>query len=102
MLTVRWSTYRSRPLLLNLLSARQFRAAQFAASEGIVIAALLFIGFGNDGRDGQVAARGIHSYERQVRRADMLVAFGVIVLHPNLDADLHRSVVNAIHRRAED
>src|SRR5258706_11032951 len=94
--------YRQRPLLLSLLSARQFRAAQFAASEGIFIAALLFIGFRDDGRDGQVAARGIHRYERQVRRADMLVAFGVIVLHPNLDADLHGSVVNAIHRRAED
>jgi len=39
--------------------------------------------------------------ESQVSRADVPLGSGDVILHPDLDADLHRGVEGAIHRRSK-
>src|SRR6202795_1738169 len=83
-------------------SARRFRPAYLPAARGILVAPLLIRRLGDDGRDRHAISGGIDSDKGQVSGADVTALFGVIILHPDLHAHFHRSVVDAIDRRAQD
>src|ERR1700730_3955206 len=71
-------------------------------ASGILVAASLFIGFGNYGWDREVATGGVDGNERQVGRAYVLAMIQNVILHPDFHADFHRSAVHAVHRRSQD
>ena len=93
-------TYRT--LGLVQLPSLQFRAPHVAAASGFVVPPPLFISFRHDGRNGQMAPRGIDGNECKVGGAHVLAMVQQVVLNVNLNSDLHRGVKNSIHRRAEN
>src|SRR3981189_2382100 len=86
----------------NLFSASRFRAAYLPAMRGIFVATLFICGLGDDRRDHHAISGSIYSDKGQISGTDVTALFGVIVLHPDLNAHLHRSAVDAIDRRAQN
>src|SRR6202790_3092738 len=82
--------------------AHRFRTAYLPASRGIFVATLLICGLGDDRRDRHAISGSIYGDKGQISGADVTALFGVIILHPDLHAHFHRSVVDAIDRRAQD
>src|SRR5208282_4126584 len=89
-------------LTSNLLSADRFRSAYLTAARGTIVAAFFLFRLRDDGRDRQPISGNIHSDKGQIGRANVPALFGAIIFHPDLHPHLHRSVEDAIDRRAQD
>src|ERR1700730_17306878 len=77
--------------------AVQFGAADFSAAAGGVVAPLLLLGLGHDGRDFQAVPLAVNGDEREIRRGDVLRRVGDIVLDENFYSSFHRGVKYTIH-----
>ena len=71
-------------------------------ASGILVAASLLIGLGNDRRDREMVAGGVNGDKREVSRAHVLAMILNVILHPDFHSDFHRSAVYTIHRGAKD
>src|ERR1700674_6120019 len=86
----------------HFFCARRFRPAYLPAARGIFVATLFICSLRDDGRDRHAISGSIYSDKGQISGADVTALFGVIILYPDLHAHLHRGVVDAIDRRAQD
>src|SRR5580692_12046759 len=72
------------------------------ALAGVVVAAALIIGFGNDRRNLDTASSCVDGYERQICRTHMPAIIEDVVFHPGLYSHFHRAVKHAIDRGAKN
>src|SRR5713101_5003658 len=86
----------------NLFSTRRFRPPYLPAARGIFVATLFICRLGDDGHDRHAISGSIYSDKGQISGTDVTALFGMIILHPDLHAHFHRSVVDAIDRGTQD
>src|SRR6266851_6155165 len=91
-----------RPRMKGAAMKMPCTAAYLAAVHGIFIAAPFILGLRDNRRHRQAISGSIYGDKRQIGGADVTALFGTIILHPDLHAYLHRSVVHAIDRRTQD
>src|SRR5579872_3004978 len=75
----------------------QFSLANLSASAGIFVATFLFLCFRDDGRNFQMASGGIDRDKGEIGRTHLPLFVREIVLHPDGNANLHRSREHTVY-----